>query len=130
MSGLRFLDLFDVLEIHHSRIELYGGIEGVRDIGMLQSALAQPQAGSGEKLFHKDIFEMASAYWFHIARNHPFLDGNKRTALAACLVFLDLNGYEIFANSDDLENFTVAISAGLTDKDRAAEFLKKYAKVI
>lgn len=73
---------------------------------------------------------MASAYWFHIARNHPFLDGNKRTALAACLVFLDLNGYEIFANPDDLENFTVAISAVLTDKDRAAEFLKKYAKVI
>lgn len=128
MKKPRFLDLADVLEIHQSRIDLYGGTAGIRDIGILQSALAQPQTGSGGEFFHKDLFEMAAAYWFHIARNHPFLDGNKRTALAVCLVFLDLNGYEMEADPDDLERITVEISQGKTKKEEAATFLKNYAK--
>lgn len=70
----RFLDLADVLEIHETRIKLYGGSLGLRDLGLLQSALAQPEAGFGGELFHKDLFEMAAAYLFHISRNHAFVD--------------------------------------------------------
>ncbi len=125
MNSPRFLDITDVLEIHQSRIDLYGGTAGIRDIGMLQSALAQPQAGSGGQFFHEDIFSMAAAYWYHISRNHPFLDGNKRTALAVCLVFLDVNGYEIDADPNELEELALAISQGKADKETATEFLKK-----
>jgi death on curing protein len=78
----RFLDLVEVLEIHESRIELYGGRPGVRDLGLLQSALAQPSAGFGGEYLHGNLYEMAAAYLFHVSRNHPFVDGNKRTALA------------------------------------------------
>lgn len=68
------------MEIYCNQIDLYGGAHGIRDLGLLQSALAMPSAGFGGEFFHIDIFEMAAAYAFHIAQNHPFLDGNKRTA--------------------------------------------------
>lgn len=71
------------------------GSQGLRDLGLLQSALAQPEAGFGGELFHKDLFEMAAAYLFHISRNHAFVDGNKRMALAGCLLFLSINDVEI-----------------------------------
>jgi death on curing protein len=75
----RFLDLVEVLEIHQSRIDRYGGSPGVRDLGLLQSAVAQSSAGFGGEFLHSDLYEMAAAYLFHVARNHPFIDGNKRT---------------------------------------------------
>lgn len=125
MKKPRFLDLADVLEIHQSRIALYGGTDGIRDFGMLQSALAQPQVGMNREFLHRDLYEMAAAYLFHLARNHPFLDGNKRTALAVCLVFLDLNGIEINADPDELESITVAVSAGKATKEDATAFLKR-----
>jgi death-on-curing protein len=73
-----FLDLLEVIKIHVSRIELYGGGAGVRDVGLLQSALAQPQAGFGGQYLHEDIYLMAAAYLFHIARNHPFRISKKK----------------------------------------------------
>src|SRR5437868_2751680 len=104
----RFLELIEVLEIHQSRIELYGGTRGLRDLGLLQSALAQPAATFGGNYLHTDIYEMAAAYLFHLARNHAFVDGNKRTALACCLVFLAYNRIEHYAGIQELEDMTVA----------------------
>jgi death on curing protein len=103
----RFLDLADVLEIHESRIALYGGSAGVRDLRLLQSALAQPSAGFAGEFFHKDLFEMAAAYLYHIARYHAFVDGNKRTALACCLVFLSFNDTDIEVDRKRCSNHTV-----------------------
>ena len=88
MKSLFFLTLSEVIDIHGNQIELYGGQKGVRDIGLLQSALAQPEASFAGQWLHEDIFLMAAAYAFHICQNHPFFDGNKRTALASALVFL------------------------------------------
>lgn len=122
----RFLDLADVLEVHATRIELYGGSLGLRDLGLLQSALAQPESGFGGELFHKDLFEMAAAYLFHISRNHAFIDGNKRTALACCLLFLSLNDVEIEADSEELEELAVSTAEGKTQKDEIAEFLRSH----
>jgi death-on-curing protein len=121
----RFLELAEALEIHRSRIELYGGADGVRDIGLLLSALAQPAAGLGGEYFHADLYEMAAAYLFHLARNHPFVDGNKRTALACCLVFLDYNNIEVEADPIELETITLAAADGTTDKAIIAEFLRR-----
>ena len=88
----RFLEIIEVLETHKIYIELYGGNPSLIDLGLLQSALAQPSMGSGEDFFHNNLYEMAAAYLFHISQNHSFIDGNKRTALACCLLFLKFNG--------------------------------------
>lgn len=92
-----FLRIEDVLALHADQMELYGGEHGVRDMGLLESAVGQAQASFAGQVLHADIFEMAAAYLFHIVQNHPFIDGNKRTGLIAALVFLDLNGIELDA---------------------------------
>lgn len=122
----RFLDLAKVLEIHQSCIDLYGGAHGLRDIGLLQSAIAQPLAGFGGKYFHANLFEMSAAYLFHLSRNHPFVDGNKRTALASALAFLAYNSIEIDATPDELEKLTLEAAQGKIDKDQIATFLHKH----
>jgi death on curing protein len=122
--SIQFLDLLDVIEIHQSRIEIYGGTHGIRDRGLLESAIAQPQATFGGEPLHKDIYEMAAAYLFHIVQNHPFLDGNKRTALATALVFLDINGIEIDTPPNELEEITMGAAAGKVNKERLAQFFR------
>ncbi len=126
--SIEFLDLLDVLEIHESRIDLYGGSAGVRDLGLLQSAIAQPQAGMGGKYLHADIYEMAAAYLFHIIQNHPFIDGNKRTALAVALVFLDINKIEVDADSDSLLAMTMDAAEGKIGKQAIADYLRAAPK--
>ena len=127
---VRFLELTDILEIHRSRIELYGGSTGLRDLGMLQSAIAQPLAGFGEHYLHADVYEMAAAYWYHIAKNHAFIDGNKRTALAACPVFLDFNNINIDVAPYKLEEFTIALAESKVDEAEAAAFLRQSAQIV
>jgi len=95
--SIDFLSVEDVLELHANQVDLYGGEHGVRDMGLLESAAAQAQAGFGGEYLHTGIFEMASAYLFHIVQNHPFIDGNKRAGAVAALVFLDINHVEIDA---------------------------------
>jgi death on curing protein len=90
-----FLTLAEVLSLHHDSLTLFGGAAGVRDMGMLESALAVPEASFAGSYLHASVYEMAAAYAFHIAENQPFVDGNKRTALASALVFLQLNRVEI-----------------------------------
>ena len=85
-----FLSLEEVLEIHRQQIERYGGASGVRDLSLLESAVAQPQAGFSSEFLHASIPAMAAAYLFHICRNHPFVDGNKRVAASAAITFLTI----------------------------------------
>lgn len=93
-----FLDIERALRTHCSLIEHYGSVESVRDIGLLHSAIAMPQASFGGEFLHRDLIEMATAYLFHIVQNHPFFDGNKRTGAAEAIVFLAMNGIEIEAD--------------------------------
>ena len=97
-----FLTLADVIEIHKNQILIYGGEYGTRDIRLLESALAQPEASFGGEWLHADLFAMASAYAFHICMNHPFLDGNKRAALVTALTFLELNGVSLLDPKENL----------------------------
>ena len=97
-----FLTLSEVFEIHRDQIERYGGHPGIRDAGLLRSAVAVSQATMGGEYLHADLFEMPAAYLFHIVKNHPFADGNKRTGAVAALVFLELNGIEVTPNEDEL----------------------------
>ena len=121
-----FLGFAEVLEIHRDQIERYGGKTGNRDLGLLQSALAMPAAGFGGRYLHGDLFEMAAAYLFHIVRNHPFVDGNKRTGAVAALVFLSLNGMEIEASEDIFEQTVRAVAEGKMDKSAIAGFFREH----
>lgn len=120
-----FLTLGEVIEIHRDQIERYGGDPGLRDLGLLQSALAMPAVGFGGRYLHTDLFEMAAAYLFHITQNHPFIDGNKRTGAVASLVFLSLNDVEIEANEGEFERIVVGVAEGKIDKASVVEFFRK-----
>jgi death-on-curing protein len=90
-----FLDLRDVVRVHVDQIVRYGGRGGIRDLRLLESAIAMSRASFGCEWLHRDLCEMAAAYGFHLSQDHPFFDGNKRTALACALVFLRLNGISL-----------------------------------
>ena len=122
-----FLGLDEVLEIHHDQIERYGGTPGMRDINLLQSALAQPTAGFSGGYFHEDIFAMAAAYLFHIIQNHPFIDGNKRTGAVAAVVFLALNDIDFEAGEDEFESIVQAVAEGRIDKITVADFFREHS---
>ncbi len=122
-----FLNLSEVLRIHRDQIERYGGEPGIRELGLLQSALAMPAAGFRGRFLHNDLFEMAAAYLFHIARNHPFVDGNKRTGAVCALVFLELNDIEINASEDELVELVTAVAEGRAEKEAADAFFRRHA---
>lgn len=92
--SLRFLTVADVLELHEEQLH-YGGDSGLRSMELLESAVAMPKSGFGDEYFHADAFAMAAAYLFHLCGNHPFVDANKRVALAAAIIFLDINGWDL-----------------------------------
>ena len=123
-----FLSLPELLEIHQDQIARYGGSPGVRDMELLQSAAAMPQAGFGGQYLHSDLFEMAAAYLYHIVQNHPFIDGNKRVGAAAADVFLALNGIQLTASEDDYEELVLSAAQGLTAKSAVAEFLREHSQ--
>ncbi len=123
-----FLELHEVMEIHRDQIERYGGSEGLRDPGLLQSALEMPRSGFGDQYFHADLFEMAAAYLFHIVNNHPFLDGNKRTGAMAAFTFLKLNDVTLTASNPSFERIVRDVAEGRADKSAIVNFLKKNSR--
>lgn len=125
MMQVDFLTLKDVLAIHQRQIKEHGGCEGVRDEGLLLSALAMPQAAFFGKYAHNDIYEMAAAYLYHIVMNHPFVDGNKRTGAAAAIIFLGINDIHFTASNTNLFEFTLAVAEGQKTKQQVAKFLKQ-----
>ncbi|HYQ48483.1 MAG TPA: type II toxin-antitoxin system death-on-curing family toxin, partial [Thermodesulfovibrionales bacterium] len=110
------------------QIEQYGGSSGIREIGLLSSAVAMPYATFSGDFLHSGIFQMAAAYAFHISRNHPFVDGNKRTALASALVFLELNGVSVSEADDKLYEVMLMIAAGKMAKEEFAGILRNFAE--
>jgi len=123
----QFLTLDDVLETHAFQIASYGGSEGVRDLGLLESALAQPEAGFGDQYLHADIFEMASAYLYHLVMNHPFIDGNKRVGLESALIFLEINAVSMNASDDELVDLVLKTATGVTHKPEIADFFRSHS---
>jgi len=113
-----------VREIHAETIEQFGGTKGLRDAALLESAVAAPQASFGGRSPYKDLPEIAAAYLFYLCRNHPFLDGNKRTALGACIVFLRLNGIEPEPDSLEWEELTMAVATSAVDREETTQRLR------
>ena len=124
---MEFLSPAEVLEIHQDQLRRYGGAEGIRDIRLLLSAVAAPQATFDGRYLHADLHAKAAAYLFHIVRNHPFIDGNKRTGAVAALVFLHMNGAPVHAPVSALANLVEQVASGARAKDEIAAFLRKWS---
>jgi death on curing protein len=122
-----FLTLDEVLEIHRDQLARYGGAAGIRDLGLLQSALAQPPATFGGQFLHADVSEMAAAYLFHLVQNHAFVDGNKRVGAVAAIVFLRMNDANLRITNAELESLVLSVAQGKTDKAAVATFLRDHA---
>lgn len=115
---VRFLTVEQVISIHRRMIERYGGDGAIRDVGLIDSAVVMPQQTFGGAYLHRTIGSMAAAYLFHLCANHGFVDGNKRTAAGAALVFLDANGYEVAFTIDELEQITLDVAGSVLHKER------------
>jgi death-on-curing protein len=125
LAAIRFLSVEDVLVIHQDTIANEGGLAGLRDAGLLESAVLMPQQQFGGDYLHQDLSSMASAYLFHIAQNHAFHDGNKRAAVLAALVFLSVNGVESLPSPAVLEEMTMRVASGEVDKAELTEWMRK-----
>jgi death on curing protein len=125
-----FLGLDEVIAIHHDQITRYGGPSGIRDMELLKSAIAMPPVSFGGEYLHKNLYEMAAAYLFHVTRNHPFIDGNKRTGAVASVVFLIMNGIELTADEASFEKLVRLVADGKSDKAAIAQFFRNNTKIV
>lgn len=122
------LSIGSVREIHAEAIRQFGGLRGIRDENLLASAVLAPQSSFGGKSPYADIVEIAAAYLFYICKNHPFLDGNKRTAMMAAIVFLRFNGIEPKADSEQWERLMLDVAASKLDRAATTRRLRKLVK--
>ena len=123
---IKFLDKETILYFHADQIKKYGGSYGVRDDNLLESALAQPQATFKGEYLYKNIYEMASAYGYHLCKNHPFIDGNKRISLIAMYTFLYVNGYELKMDEKEIYLLIMGVANNSISKEELTEYIKKY----
>jgi len=129
----KFVSLGEAIQIHNHHIQKQiedgeGGSQEIADLGLLKSAIAQPQSGSKEGFFYKNLFEMAAVYAFHIIKNHPFVDANKRTGMSCAIAFLEENGYQMTANSDQLYETATGIANNLIRKEDVVRFFQEHSR--
>ncbi len=124
MEDIIFLSVDDVLLLHRDTIDNDGGLHGVRNHGLLDAAVAMPRQQFGGTYLHEDLAAMAAAYVFHIAQNHPFVDGNKRAAVMSGLAFLFVNDVELTIAPHELEAVTLKVAAGKLEKEKLASWLR------
>lgn len=125
-----FLALEEILLIHDDQIEKYGGSHGIRDLGLLEAAIARPQAIFAGKDLYPDLFLKAAVVMQGIISNHPFVDGNKRTGVVCAARFLFINGYDLIASSSALVNIVRKIEAKKVSLEQLAAWLKKNSRKI
>lgn len=116
-----------ILSIHADLIQRYGGRTGLRDRNLLDSALAQPKVTVGGRYAHKTLFDKAAAYGFHLSRNHPFVDGNKRIAFVLMHIFLQMNGREIVAQEEEAYSMMMDLASGKLSKAQLSTWLKEHS---
>jgi death-on-curing protein len=125
MADLIFLSSEDVMRIQERVLARDGGLAGVRDLGLLSAAVMMPQQGFGGVYLHEDLAAMAAAYLYHISKNHPFRDGDTRTALAAALTFLIANGASSLPTENDAAETTLGVAAGQMSKDELTLWFRR-----
>ena len=126
MGPAVFLSVDDVLEIHRRVIDAFGGDPGLRDRGLLESAVAMPRSTFDGNELHPTLAQKAAAYHYHLCANHPFVDGNKRVAVVAAELFLLANGRELPASDQEIEDLTMGVAGGRLSKAQVVEFFEKH----
>lgn len=125
---MRYLSLAEVLRLHELLLASSGGPAGIRDLGRVEAALAQPKVTFAGQDLYPTVLEKAAALAFSLIQGHPFVDGNKRTGHAAMSVFLMLNGYELSGDVDAHEHLILGVAAGSVSREELLTWLKSYAK--
>ena len=123
----RFIPSRIVSTIHSDLLQRYAGRPGLREPNLLDSALAQPKMTVGGKFIHKTLFDKAAAYGFHVCKNHPFVDGNKRVAFVLMDIFLQKNGWEIVANEEEAYSMMMSLASGKLTKAQLCKWLKEHS---
>ena len=128
MTPFHYLTHDEVVLVHENQIRLYGGSIGIRDEGLLLSAVAMAESGFGGELMHPTVASAAAAYLYYLTKNHAFIDGNKRVGSASALTFLDRNGWKIVASDEELVELVLAVAAENLSKDRVVEFFERWMR--
>ncbi|HVT00848.1 MAG TPA: type II toxin-antitoxin system death-on-curing family toxin [Patescibacteria group bacterium] len=126
----KYISLDEVIAIHDNMVSLYGGSHGIRDLGLVESAISRPKATFGEKDLYPDIFSKASALFHSLMFNHAFVDGNKRTTITTTARFLNINGYELEVTDSEFVNFPLRVENSHLSFEEIAVWLKKNSKKI
>lgn len=124
---MKYLSAEQILFIHYRLIEETGGRHGIRDLALLQSAVARPTATFEKSDLYSDLFLKAASLMHSIIKNHPFVDGNKRTAITAASIFLQCNNYSVKASNKELEQFTIKVASGNVALEEMAKWFKKHS---
>lgn len=127
---MKIITIRQVLILHELQIEKYGGLSGIRDVGMLQSAIGRPFATFGGSDLYPDIFTKTAALIQSIIKNHPFLDANKRTAFVSAVTLLEMNEYSFVASNNEVVKYMLAVANENLTVDQISKWLKKYSKKI
>lgn len=127
---VKYLSPQEVLRIHFKMVKLFGGSHGIRDLTLVESAVARPQAGFGDFEAYPDLFLKAAVLMHSLLKNHPFVDGNKRTATTSCGIFLKRNGYSVIVSQKALVKFALAVENSSLQPEKIAAWLKKHSKKI
>jgi len=130
VGAIVFLSVSDIIEIHERVIIEFGGHPGLRDRGLLESAVAMPHAMFSGQYLHAELPDMAAAYHYHLCANHPFVDGNKRVAVTAAEVFLLANGLELHCTDEGLEEITLGTASSLLTKEQVTTFYAVHTREI
>ncbi len=128
MRGLVFITVGNAIEIHRRMVAEFGGDPGLRDRGLLESAVAMPRAMFAGDYLHPDVPSMAGAYHFHICANHPFIDGNKRVAVTVAEVFLRANGMHLAATDDEIVELTFGVASSAIGKQEVTDFYAAHVR--
>lgn len=127
---VQYLTTDEVLYLHQALVDQFGGLAGVRDLGLVESAVARPQAGFGDFEAYPDVFLKGAVLGFSLLKNHASLDGNKRTAIGAMELFLEKNGFRIIAKNNERFRLAHDIEDSSLPEDKIAQWLKKHSKKI
>lgn len=130
MVNITYLKLDEIIAIHYSQIESFGGSHGIRDFDLLLSAISRPQTTFGRLDLYPDIYTKASALIQSLILNHPFVDGNKRTALVSVIRFLRINGFQLNITNDEALNLPLNTNSKKLNFEEIAEWLKRHSEKI